>query len=285
LLVSFAEVSIHELVHFILRHAHLPSIRLSSLAGQGMVERMRSTGFALLGLTAAAGLALVAVFALPGFPLLDPAPLPNEPSAGVAGAEKVAPALASRPPVAAVALVPSPGARRGAGGSSAPGASTEPSGTHNRTGEVGTDSPVSAPGSAPETGGEEPSEGGPTPTAAPAPTPVPTSTPAETPAQPPSGSSSRGDSASQPTTATSDSGPGDSKSKGGEGQDIERRVEAASGHDSPKASPPPHGGPKATSHSPSDPPSAAPSPAAPPAESDPPAQPGHDSGKHLAKGH
>jgi hypothetical protein len=53
--------------------------RLTSLAGTGLPERMRSTTFAVLGLVAAAGLALVAMFALPGWPLLSPAPLPSGP--------------------------------------------------------------------------------------------------------------------------------------------------------------------------------------------------------------
>jgi hypothetical protein len=50
---------------------------------------MRSTTFALLGLTAAAGLTLVALFAQPGGPLLSPAPLPHGPASAVAGAEPV----------------------------------------------------------------------------------------------------------------------------------------------------------------------------------------------------
>ena len=53
------------------------SIRRPSLAGDGLPERMRSTVFAFLGLTAAAGLALVAIFAQLGFPLLSPTPLPE----------------------------------------------------------------------------------------------------------------------------------------------------------------------------------------------------------------
>jgi hypothetical protein len=57
------------------------ALRRPSFAGNGLPERMRSISFALLGLTAAAGLALVAIFAQPSFPLLAPAPLPAEPSA------------------------------------------------------------------------------------------------------------------------------------------------------------------------------------------------------------
>src|SRR3954452_24639589 len=81
----------HELVHSSLYSRLLAWLRLPSFAGDGLPERMRSTTFALLGLTAAGGLALVAIFAQPGFPLLTPAPLPAEPSLSesVAEAEKV----------------------------------------------------------------------------------------------------------------------------------------------------------------------------------------------------
>jgi hypothetical protein len=49
--------------------------RLPSFAGEGLPERIRSTVFLFLGLTAATGLALVAVFAQLG-PLPAPEPLP-----------------------------------------------------------------------------------------------------------------------------------------------------------------------------------------------------------------
>jgi outer membrane biosynthesis protein TonB len=61
-----------------------------SLAGTGLPERMRTTAFAFLGLTAAAGLALVAIFAQVSFHVLSPAPLPSEPAGGNAVAEAVA---------------------------------------------------------------------------------------------------------------------------------------------------------------------------------------------------
>lgn len=70
-----------ELVRSTSNRKLLSSARLPSFAGNGLPERMRSLSFALLGLTAAAGLALVAIFAQPSFPLLSPAPLPAEPSA------------------------------------------------------------------------------------------------------------------------------------------------------------------------------------------------------------
>ncbi|HET9677727.1 MAG TPA: hypothetical protein VFP21_09510, partial [Solirubrobacterales bacterium] len=70
----------NELVHWILHSRSLSSVRLPSLAGKGMPERLRSTAFALLGMTAAAGLVLVAIFSQLSFPLLEPAPLPDEPT-------------------------------------------------------------------------------------------------------------------------------------------------------------------------------------------------------------
>jgi hypothetical protein len=70
-------------------HSRLRSLRLSSVAGKGLPERMRSTVFAFLGLTAAVALGLVAFFAQLGFPLLSPEPLPNGPARGSAVAEAV----------------------------------------------------------------------------------------------------------------------------------------------------------------------------------------------------
>lgn len=63
------------------------ALRRPSLAGHGWTERMRTTVFAFMGLMAAAGLALVAIFAQLGFPLLEPAPLPSDPSRANAVAE------------------------------------------------------------------------------------------------------------------------------------------------------------------------------------------------------
>src|SRR4051794_13275804 len=77
-------VPMHELVHHTLYSRLLSALRLPSFAGDGLPERMRSISFALLGLTAAAGLALVAIFAQPGFTLLSPVPLPDQPSASEA---------------------------------------------------------------------------------------------------------------------------------------------------------------------------------------------------------
>jgi hypothetical protein len=67
-------------VRVIVHNKLLRSLRPSNLVGEGMPERIRAIGFSFLGLTAAAGLALVAIFAQTGFPLLSPAPLPSAPA-------------------------------------------------------------------------------------------------------------------------------------------------------------------------------------------------------------
>src|ERR1700749_625750 len=176
---------IHELVHSIRRYAHIPSLRLSSLFGQGITERMRATGFALLGLTAAAGLALVAIFAQPGFPLLDPVPLPEEPAVeqSVGEAERVtanrapgaiAPALASVTSASGRSQVGSRGHGPGRGAAengAAPGVRSPAS-------------PVGAPAGSPGGGGGTVTEGGgspPAPTGTPAPEPAPEQAPAAAP--------------------------------------------------------------------------------------------------------
>lgn len=77
----------HKLVRAISKTKLSKAARLPSLAGNGLPERMRTTAFAFLGLTAAAGLALVAIFAQLSFHVLTPAPLPDEPVDGSAVAE------------------------------------------------------------------------------------------------------------------------------------------------------------------------------------------------------
>jgi outer membrane biosynthesis protein TonB len=70
-------------------------VRRPSLAGRGLPERMRSTTFALLGITAAAGLGLVAIFSQQSWPLLSPDPLPSAP----AGSEAVHEAMIVERPI------------------------------------------------------------------------------------------------------------------------------------------------------------------------------------------
>jgi hypothetical protein len=94
------------------------SLRLPNVVGRGMPERIRSVGFAFLGLTAAAGLALVAIFAQMGFPLLSPVPLPDGPSepSSVSRAVPVEEGSATAGLAQAQGAVAAPGASRGQGG-------------------------------------------------------------------------------------------------------------------------------------------------------------------------
>ncbi|HYG96783.1 MAG TPA: hypothetical protein VD741_06700, partial [Solirubrobacterales bacterium] len=98
--------------------------RLPSFAGQGLPERLRSTAFAFLGLTAAAGLALVATFAQLGFPVLSPEPMPSGPAkpSAVAGAVAIEPAPRAAPVrrQRGSALQPRPRSEASRGGSAQP---------------------------------------------------------------------------------------------------------------------------------------------------------------------
>lgn len=166
-------------------HSKLPSsLRLSSVAGRGLPERMRSTAFVFLGLTAAAGLALVAVFAQLGFPLLAPEPLPTAASerdavAGAVALERGPKAIAlgqAQDAVAAPDL-------SGGGEPSAPGRSQA-----GRAGVGTSPTPVSTSAPDGEPVASEPTEPASTPAAEP---------PASTSAQAPAPASS-----AVPTTST-----------------------------------------------------------------------------------
>lgn len=173
-------------MHEVVRSNRHSKLHLS-LAGRGLPERMRSTAFAFLGLTAAAALGLVAVFAQLGFPLVSPGPLPNDPSRHNA----VANAVALEEGVDAA--VPAP--PRGEAGSQADsgragyedGADRGWASDQVEQGTAGA-VPVASPDPAPS---PSPSEDGGSPesTATPAPSPTPPSTavaePAPAPAQPP----------------------------------------------------------------------------------------------------
>lgn len=176
------------MVRFHLYDKRSPSLRHPSFAGRSLAERMRSTTFALFGLAAAAGLALVAIFAQPGGPLLSPAPLPDEPSSSVGRAEAVAAGAAPK-------LAQRPAARKGsAGGPSASGAPRVKAGRVGGSGSAGV-TPVTGTIGGPKSVGPSPASGGgengggqetpaSTPPAEPTPAPesVPVSSPAPTPA-------------------------------------------------------------------------------------------------------
>lgn len=139
------------------------SLRLSSIAGSGLPERMRTTAFAFLGLTAALGLALVALFAQLSFPVLSPAPAPGGPLEG----NGVAEAVALDHPPAALARA---GGRRAVAEAAVEAEAGDPAG--GGTPATGADvvAPVPAPEPPNEAGeGSAPDPPGPTPDPAPAP--------------------------------------------------------------------------------------------------------------------
>lgn len=199
----------------------LLSLRLTSFAGKGLPERMRTTAFAFLGLTAAASLALVAIFAQLSFPLLSPVPLPSDPSQENAVSEAVpvegarsAPASGDRSrhlQVSEPAGVPS---REGASG----GGDAASGGSESVEAPAPGKSPgAAAPGGA-GGGGQPGAVPGPAPAPAPESAPSPESAPVvEAPAQPP--------------------GPGRSSSSAAASNASPRGIEASSKQPSPAPAP------------------------------------------------
>jgi hypothetical protein len=148
----------HDLVRHIFHNRLLAALRIPSFAGNGLPERMRSISFALLGLTAAAGLAMVAIFAQPGFSVLSPAPLPDEPSAtqAIAGAHEV-PAVHA--PVALTAARPAPAKQDGAPAAGASPQSTHPGPTVGGGGSDQSQAPPAEADVPASVGAPEPSSG------------------------------------------------------------------------------------------------------------------------------
>ena len=212
--------------------------RLRSVAGNGLPERMRTTAFAFLGLTAAAGLALVAIFAQLSFHVLTPAPLPDEPANGGAVAEAVSlhqvtvrvPAVTQRR-VAPAAVGDERGGRGATGGHGGSDASEIPAPAAPAPGEGGLapesaneSTPIPASTSAPAPSSASPQEG-PTSTSEPAPSPAPK--PAPIPARPAS-----------PTPPTPPA-PGNSQSGAAATHASDRGVEASSKSTASVEPPPP----------------------------------------------
>jgi hypothetical protein len=144
-----------EPVHSLFHSKLLSALRLPSFAGEGLPERMRSISFALLGLTAAAGLALVAIFAQPGSTLLSPSPLPDRPSAGQSVAEAKKLPLVHRP-VAVLAAQP---ARSQPAGADAV-VQSPPSGSTDTSAEGGEEPPPPAAVDVPAAAGAPKPSGG-----------------------------------------------------------------------------------------------------------------------------
>lgn len=203
----------HELVPSNLPTRTKRSRRLPSFAGKGLPERMRSTAFVFLGLTAAVGLALVAVFAQLNFPLLSPVPLPGGPSEGGA----VGKAVALDQAEGALALATAGPGIAAAGAQGRKEAAGVKRGG-DEVGVVGAPSPVPAPEA-----GVDRADGGPTgtppSTPAPPPSPVsdeaPSSTTGQTPvtAPIPAGSPEPKSKDEKKQSAKSKSKPGKKKSK------------------------------------------------------------------------
>lgn len=164
-------------------------LRLPSIAGNGLPERMRSTAFAFLGLTAALGLALVAVFAQLSFPVLAPAPPPAGPGGEAAVSTSLALGRSASSPPGSLSGV-EPAARRYGDNRVVPPVE----GTADAVGEVGAPRPVAAAGgtvgsdddesteapSPPPPVSTPPSNEGPVeaaPASTPAPAPIPTPDP------------------------------------------------------------------------------------------------------------
>jgi hypothetical protein len=163
-------------------HNLLSAQRLPSFAGNGLPERMRSTTFALLGLMAAAGLSLVAIFSQSGLPLHSLAPLPSGPpevtlSKGVAlPDEHLAPSRRAAAPGAGTGIGLGGRSRRGQGQSPQGG----DTGLDRAAPRVDQPNPAaSAPGTSPSTQPASP----PAPVAAPNAEPMSQSPPASSPSE------------------------------------------------------------------------------------------------------
>jgi hypothetical protein len=168
-------------------HSRLLSLRLPSFAGRGLPERMRSTAVAFLGLTAASALALVAIFAQLSFPLLSPAPLPDEPESRVSNGialpeERVAQVRQVAERQSAPEPVTQAIGNSGAGEAAPSPAPEGGSGTGNSAGEGASPTPTPSP-----TPPASPVPSAIPPSSPPAaePKPVPVVTPPPAPAPPP----------------------------------------------------------------------------------------------------
>jgi hypothetical protein len=248
--------------HWLARHVNRPS-----LAGNGLPERVRTTTFALLGLTAAAGLGLVAIFSQQGWPLLSPSPIPSPPTAH----EAIHPALAVADRAetgfgeTTVALGP---ALR------APAAPSSPIQGDGSSAGLDARHPVRQ-GASPGAGGQpqepaspEPAAPTPAPTAPPAPSAeqAPSSTPVSTPA--PAPSSAPKPSGTDVDEADEDDAPGNSQ-----GHAYGHSDSHGHSHHKPPVSSPPQSEPEAPEPAPAEP-----APEEPPTEPDYSTDRGHGHG-------
>jgi hypothetical protein len=174
------------------KHGHrLPEAgeRLSLLGG-GLLERARSTTLALLGVTAAVGLAMVALALNQGWPLVAGSAIPASPHLGVGKAAVVA--ATSPRLIPASGAVASPSSARSRGAASRPGGGSTDGGPTGGSADfvvspsspvsggpsgTGRQVPVSNPRPPPQSG-----QAAATPAVQPTPAPAQTTPPATTPA-------------------------------------------------------------------------------------------------------
>jgi hypothetical protein len=193
-----------------------------SVAGDGLLDRMRTTTFALLGITAAVGLAFVALIASQGWPAL-----PLGPILGPRTHEAVGDATA----VTGDPAVAGKGGRRAASGSvpGSPGPAGVPNAANSGSAVSGSHRfPPAPPASVhggPSSG--KGTRGAPAPVEQPAPTPAPatTTTPVPTESAPEAPSSSP-----PPVTAGMGNGNGKGHAYGRDGDQGEGKSDGATGH-------------------------------------------------------
>jgi hypothetical protein len=241
----------NELVHSIVPDKLLSALRQPSFAGRGLPERMRSTAFALLGMTAAAALFLVAIFAQLSFPLVEPTPLPDEPTTQLGGAERVTPGTGSllaagRAPAPARRTAvddPSPGGRRD-GVAAAPQAIAAPDNSTavQAPGAVAAPAPGSGTGTGASTG-DGGREAGAKPATSPSSEPTPAAAPSETQADSGSAAPPAPAPVSPPPKATTSAptplqpvAPGNSSSSAAAEHASDRGIEASSSSASTESS-------------------------------------------------
>ena len=235
-----------ELVRHNLYSKLLSTLRLSSFAGDGLPDRMRSISFALLGLTAAAGLALVATFAQLGFPLLSPVPLPAEPSSNqaISSAEKLP---AKRAAVALVPARPAPVHRQRGGAIRETRQESHPAGAGGSDGAqvAPAEEDVAAPVSTPEPSGGNGGGGVAGNGTGGGSVPAPSAAPNEPDAAPPPPAASAPPSAPKPEAIASAPkpepapAPGNSSSPAAAEHASERGIEASASHGPPTSAAPP----------------------------------------------
>jgi hypothetical protein len=180
-------------VHYKRQQRRLRSAPRASVLGEGLLERARSTSLALLGLTAAVGLAMVALALNQGWPLIAGAPIPGfggkqqaVGDATVAAAARVPSSHGAAPRSIAARQGSSASThptRNGVGGAPAPG----PQSLGSEGVVVSDPTPVNPPGDVPPSAEGSPDSGppGPLPVAQqPATTPAPASEPAPSSAAP-----------------------------------------------------------------------------------------------------